>query len=209
MFTGLITDLGKVDNVKTIKNKKSIRIQHPFSDLVLGESIAVNGICLTVSSFSRTFFISDILQETYRETTLSFMKNGEILHLERALQVGDRIGGHFLTGHIDDRARITTIQKNEDIIISGKVTKEKMNFLVKKGSIGIDGVSLTIADCNNEYFTVHIVSHTARKTKFKRLKVGDVVNIEYDILLKHTASKDTISLGNNISKGFLEQHGFF
>ena len=185
IFTGLIEEKGSVYRIETGAQsvKLTIRADKVLKDVKIGDSIAVNGVCLTVVSFTHQHFTVEAMPETVKKTTLKSLTNGEILNLERALQLNDRLGGHLVQGHIDG---IGTILKKERqdiaILYSVSAPAEVMKYTVKKGSIAIDGVSLTVIETLNDSFTISLIPHTAQTTVLGDKKPGDLVNLESDII---------------------------
>jgi len=188
MFTGLIEDVGKVAGIE--RNGPTARLlvetSFPPAELNLGESIAVNGVCLTVADLKKVTAVFDVSPETIDRTGLRSLKNGSRVNLERALRLGDRFGGHIVTGHIDCVALVTKRQEAAgNIVITVRIAPEFVRYLVKKGSVTIDGVSLTINDVADNCFTVNVIPHTAVTTTLHEKRTGDEVNIETDIIGKY------------------------
>ncbi len=188
MFTGLVEEIGKISKItKGIKSYQfSIQAKKVLSDLKLGDSIATNGVCLTVVEKSNSSFTVDIMAETVKLTNFNMMKIGDSVNLERAMRLSDRLGGHLVSGHIDGIGKITGI-KREDIasIISIEAPEELLNQMLNKGSIAIDGISLTIIEVNNKYFQVSIIPHTSHETTLLKKKAGEFVNLETDMIGKY------------------------
>jgi riboflavin synthase len=184
MFTGLIEEVGRVIahrgaclEISAPRIGKSIR---------LGESVAVNGCCLTAAARTRDRISFDLLQETLDRTNLKTLRRGARVNLERALRVGDRLGGHFVQGHIDSVARIRSFEKRgADHRLEIEMPARFARYVLEKGSIAIDGISLTIAEVLPKSFVVWITPHTKEQTNLKRANAGDAVNIEFDILAKY------------------------
>ena len=215
MFTGLVEELGKVQHIT--KGPKSVRLtvaaQKVLSDVKLGDSIAVSGTCLTVVDCGTQFFTADVMPETVDSTVLAGLKIGDIVNLERTLSVGDRFGGHIVSGHVDGVGTICAKEKNDiAVIIRIEAASEIMRYTVKKGSIAIDGISLTIVECGSSWFTVSLIPHTAAMTTLGIKTVGDQVNLENDIIGKYVEkllglSPSTVPK-SKISINFLQEHGF-
>lgn len=222
MFTGIIEEMGIV---KSIKSKViTIEANKIFDDLKLGDSVAVNGTCLTVSSFegkvSPKIFNADITSETLSRTNLGDLKSGFKVNLERALTLNGRLGGHIVSGHIDEVGIIKNISKNaEDIELTIEVPPNLMKYIIEKGSVAVDGISLTVAKVNKNYFSVAIIPHTLKETILYYKKAGDKVNIENDIIGKYVEkllsfnninknSNNKNSNINNINMEFLIKNGF-
>lgn len=188
MFTGIVEEMGKLVKVKYGSNSARLTIEgrKVLEGVRLGDSIAVNGICLTVVNFSEGFFAVDVMAETLRKTNLEDLKPGDGVNLERALMVGDRLGGHIVSGHIDGVGTIVSQVKEDIAVVTGiKAPPELMKYIIKKGSVAVDGISLTVADCSNDTFQVSLIPHTAKLTTLGYKKVGHRVNLEADIIGKY------------------------
>ena len=220
MFTGIIEEMGIV---KSIKSKVIIiEANKIFDDLKLGDSVAVNGTCLTVSSFSNKIFNADITNETLSRTNLGDLKSGFKVNLERALTLNGRLGGHIVSGHIDGVGIIKNIsKKSEDIELVIEVPTNLMKYIIEKGSVAVDGISLTIAkvDNNKNNFSVAIIPHTLKETVLYYKKAGDKVNIENDIIGKYVERllsfndfnneiNNKKNNNSNINMEFLIKNGF-
>lgn len=214
MFTGLIQGKGKVTRAeKKAKGMKlCLRPLFPLNDLKIGDSIAVSGVCLTVVEIGKEGFCVELSPETLSRTTFSYAKSGQEVNLEQALRLGQRIGGHLVTGHVDTVGAITKRkEKGENIVFTFSISYNWMPYVVEKGSIAIDGISLTINRCLREGFEVNIIPYTADVTTIGQRKVGDKVNIETDIIGKYVArllsawQKKKIK----IDEAFLKEHGFW
>jgi riboflavin synthase len=188
MFTGLIQQVGSLAGKKPRRDGMSLVIRHaPWdSPLGVGESVAVQGACLTVTSLHAGEFSCDVLAETLKKTTLGDMSPGAKLNLERALRADERLGGHIVTGHIDGPGKVLSLaQKGADWILEVACGDELLSGIVSKGSIAIDGVSLTVADLRQKSFTVHLIPQTWSHTSLQALKTGREVNLETDIIGKY------------------------
>jgi riboflavin synthase len=188
MFTGLIQQVGSLAGKKSRSDGMSLVIRHaPWdSPLGMGESVAVQGVCLTVTSLHAGEFSCDVLAETLKKTTLGNIPSGAKLNLERALRADERLGGHIVTGHIDGPGKVLSIeQKGDDWILEVACGDELLAGIVSKGSIAIDGVSLTVADLRRKSFTVHLIPQTWSHTSLQALKTGRDVNLETDIIGKY------------------------
>lgn len=206
MFTGIIEEIGEISSIT--KSTITIKSKTVLEDAKLGDSIAVNGVCLTIVNLKKDEFTANVSEETFKITNFSELKAGCLVNLERALTLGTRLGGHIVTGHIDTVGEIISIvDKNEFYDLSIKFDKSFENYVVKKGSITIDGISLTIADINNNIVSVAIIPHTFNNTILKTLKSKDSVNIEFDILAKYV-EKNLSTKNNSITMNFLEENGF-
>ena len=208
MFTGIIEKMGIVVE----KSPNRITIETEWKDLKVGESISVNGVCLTIAqSQNLGRFTADLSPETLSSTTLGSLKTGSRINLERALKLGERLGGHFLSGHVDGLGKVRTIVREEEgNLFEVTTSPEILKYIVSKGSIGIDGISLTVVRVINGIgFSVSIIPHTKKVTTFGLLKVNDSVNIEVDMLAKYV--ENLINKKNEksgITREFLLEKGF-
>lgn len=210
MFSGIIEDKALVK--KVVRDAKGMRLtvlSHNASQgSKIGDSIAVNGACLTVVGVDNGVMEFDTMSETLRMTTLSDIAAGDIVNVERSLKVGDRISGHFVTGHIDCTGVITYIKKGRnDHVIEFEVPAEKAIYLAGKGSIAVDGISLTISESRQNRFKAALIPFTHDVTSLGMKKTGDKVNIEFDILAKYALNKAARAAGK-IDADFLKKHGF-
>lgn len=186
MFTGIIDHCGTIVQMKALSNGLRLGIKHTFTELVLGESIAIDGICLTVTQFDNAIFYCDISPETLNVTTANHFQVGTCVNLERALQLSSRLGGHFVMAHVDQIAYVNTIQRLDDFVeMTFKGLDDlALRFIVKKGSIAINGVSLTINEVVSGGFSVMLIPHTLERTTLAQLQENDAVNIEFDMLAR-------------------------
>jgi len=191
MFTGIIVGEGKVTklNQKT-KNRSAIQMTVDLGKyakgLKIGQSVAINGVCLSATKISKNQCIFEMIDETTKKTDLGNVKAGSMVNIERSLKVGDRLEGHFVLGHIDGVATITKIEKKpKEVKFWFKIPKKLTKYVVKKGSIALDGISLTVVDAKKDVVSVCLIPHTIKVTNFKSKKVGDKPNIETDILGKY------------------------
>ena len=188
MFTGLIDHCGVLKKIHKKSDICELSIETRFNDLVIGESIAVDGVCLTVTAFDGGMFSCEVSPETRKLTVVEHYQPGTQINLERALRLSDRLGGHFVTGHVDQTARVKEKNAIGDYIeVSIEMLEgshDHQNFLIKKGCIAINGVSLTINDVSDRGFKLMLIPHTLVKTNLSHLLVGDRVNIEFDWLTK-------------------------
>ena len=188
MFTGIIKTIGEIQAI--MKENDSLRffISCPkiFENVDQGSSVCVSGVCLTVTGKDNSNLIFEVMPETIRKSILGTVKVGDKLNLENSLLVGDEMGGHFVYGHVNTVGRVVNIEnEGEDKLVSVEVVDEFEKYLVDEGSIAIDGVSLTIARTNKNIFTVSLIQYTLAETSLGSLKVGDSVNIEFDMMLKY------------------------
>ena len=198
MFTGLIEALGEVAVVSPVPAGLRIRVRTGLTaELELGDSIAVNGVCLTVIDSGKTGFDADISPETARVTNLGRLGIGDMVNLERPMRADARVGGHFVLGHVDSTGRVEKIQQEADFFrFSIALTPKLAPYLVKKGSVAVDGISLTVADLFDTSFDVQIIPFTWSHTSLCGAKVGSVVNLECDIIGKHVVRAFEISAPN-------------
>lgn len=215
MFTGIVEEVGKVDNIK--KGVKSsiitVTANKIFEDIHIGDSIAVNGVCLTVTNFNDNTFTADVMNETLSRSSLGELSKGSYVNLERAMPINGRFGGHIVSGHIDGTGEITNIQKDDNAIwYTVKANDSLMKYIVEKGSIAIDGISLTVAKVSDKNFSVSIIPHTAKETILSHRKIGDNVNLENDIIGKYVDKLINFRSDNkaqsNITREFLIENGF-
>jgi len=209
MFTGIVEGLGKIKRL-TMKGADAVlEIESGISlaDVNIGDSIAVNGACLTVTTKTEKTFIADVSAESLSKTTLQHLKSGEKVNLEKSLRVGGFVGGHFVLGHVDGTARILSrTQKSGSLILAVEMDESQARYIVEKGSVAIDGVSLTVNKLEKGRFYVNMIPHTAAVTALEAKKEGDWVNIETDVLGKYV--EKLLQTPRGIDKGFLEEHGF-
>jgi len=211
MFTGIIEEIGEVFQIQ--QGAKSLKIKIKASkvleDVSVGDSIAVNGICLTVCEFNDNTFSADVMAETIRKSSMSGLKMGSRVNLERAMSANGRFGGHIVSGHIDGIGKIENIKPEDNAIwFTISTTKDLSKYIVKKGSIAIDGISLTVADVKGDVFKVSIIPHTAKETILSIKKSGDVVNLECDIVGKYIEKLINRGETSTITKDFLALHGY-
>lgn len=206
MFTGIIEEIGRL---KSFDGKRiEIECEKVVSEVKIGDSIAANGICLTVVEFGANYFVADVMPETFRKTSLSELKSGGKINLERALKVGDRIGGHILSGHIDGVGKIISMNSEGNAIFI-KISAESHLFrqIAAKGSVALDGISLTVVE-SDKNFSVSMIPHTMAVTNFKDKKIGSLVNIETDILAKYIDRLMNFKETTALTKDFLMENGF-
>jgi riboflavin synthase len=209
LFTGLIKDIGKVLELKNARSGASLKIETVLvKELNLGDSIAVNGVCLTASMLGITWFLADVMPETLKATNISSLKPGDRVNLEPALAVGERFGGHLVSGHVDGVGRIKSIAKEANAVVFDiSAPQELMKYIPHKGSVAVNGVSLTVQRINGAIITVSLIPHTVKETNFKYLKIGDPINIEVDIMARQLL-KLVGEPTEGITEKFLERHGF-
>lgn len=223
MFTGLIEDLGRIECFQRRSNSFKLKVAThlPHHEISVGDSIAVNGICLTVVEHSPGSFSADVSPETMQSSNIGTLSAGDSVNLERALRLADRLGGHMVSGHIDTTGKvIQRIQDDIAVRFSVELPRAFMRYVISKGSIAIDGISLTVNTVTDTTFSVAIIPHSLAKTTLQHYGVGAKVNIETDILgryieklLNHDTDSDDTGTSHNESGGLsiakLAENGFF
>ena len=206
MFTGIIEEVGKVTSAQP--GNLVIAASHVLQGIELGGSIAINGACLTITSFDTDSFSVDIMPETLERTNLGLLSVGDEVNLERPLALGGRLGGHLVQGHIDATGKVVSVRwDSEAILIRFEAPSEVMRYVVEKGFIAVDGVSLTVITKDASSFQVSIVDFTRKHTTLGSMQVGDLLNLEVDIIAKYVEQmSQTRSTG--ITADFLQEHGF-
>lgn len=213
MFTGIIEEIGTIAEVQPISNGITVKIRATtvLEDIKIGDSIAVSGPCLTVRDLEQNAFVADISEETCRRTTLRDCIVGTHVNLERSLRLGDRIGGHLVLGHVDEVATISGWKEEGSsscmqITVSPKVRP----YIAYKGSIAVDGVSLTIANIHDDTFEVALIPHTLDVTTLEKSRIGEIVNIEVDVMARYieTLMQNQIPPSQTIDLEFLQKHGY-
>lgn len=215
MFTGIVEELGIIKAVRRGADSAQLIIEavKVIEGSRVGDSIMVNGVCLTSVYFGERNFTADVMAETLDKSNLGILKTGDRVNLERALRLGDRMGGHIVSGHIDGVGTIARREKHDiATLITIKAPEAVMRYIIKKGSVAIDGISLTVVDFAPDALQVSLIPHTAHETTLGSKKTGDSVNLEGDIIGKYIermmnfrASKDSDS---RLSMSFLAEHGF-
>lgn len=213
MFTGIIEEIGTISQVHPQSNGVTVKInaQTILEDTKIGDSIAVDGPCLTVRELEKDGFIADISEETCRRTTLRSCKVGTQVNLERSLRLEDRLGGHLVLGHIDEVATITAWKHEGTSVIMGVTVGESVKpYIAYKGSISVDGVSLTIANVLENRFEVALIPHTLQVTTFGEKQPGDAVNIEVDVMARYVESlmRNQVTTPQTLNLEFLQKHGY-
>ncbi len=212
MFTGIIEEVGTIKNMR--KRPRSLRLEidahKALEETRIGDSIAVDGVCLTVTDMGKNTFFADVMEETVEKSTLTLLKTGSKVNIERALRADSRLGGHFVSGHVDGVGTIIG-KKKADIahLVTIRLEKSLMRYVAAKGSIAVDGISLTVVAVEGDAFTVSIIPHTEQETTLITKDKNDKVNIECDVIAKYVESlmkaKDD---GTGIDQAFLKRHGF-
>jgi riboflavin synthase len=207
MFTGLVDALGEVVDIRLKTKSAFLKIKLPYTAIVLGESIAINGVCLTVLEFSAGVVSFDVSSETLAITNLGQLQIGDIVNCERALEANARLGGHWVTGHVDTIARVISLESVDDYVklVIGPFSKSQRLYVIQKGSITVDGVSLTINEISEDHVELMLVPHTIKNTSFSKLKLGQVLNIEFDYMTRTIAHQLKMMLSDAHFKKFLTQ----
>lgn len=217
MFTGIIEEVGRVERIYPGQKSSRIRIRADgvLDGTKLGDSIATSGVCLTVARLEQNCFEADVMAETMRRSKLGDLKTGSLVNLERALQLTTRLGGHMVSGHIDGIGILQAIKKEDNAVwLTISTEASILRYIVEKGSIAIDGISLTVAYVDNAVFKVSIIPHTASQTTLLNQQCGDKVNLECDIIGKYVEkllypSANESSQKSSVTEGFLNENGFF
>ena len=206
MFTGIIEEVGKVSS--TPAGNLVIAAREVLSEIKYGGSIAVNGVCLTVTSFTADSFSVDVMPETLKRTNLGLLSAGDTVNLERPVALGGQMGGHLVQGHIDDTGRVASvIWEGGATLIKFEASPEVMRFVVEKGFIAVDGISLTIASREADSFQVSVVDYTRQHSTLGSKQVGDLVNLEVDIIAKYVEQLSQ-PRSTGLTAEFLQEHGF-
>ena len=217
MFTGIIEEVGALERLAG--GEIAIRAKKVLEDVALGDSIAVNGICLTVTHFDAAHFVADVMPETVRRTSLAELKRGSRVNLERALTLKSRLGGHIVSGHIDGAGTIAAMQEEGNaVLLTVRASTSILRYIVEKGSVALDGISLTVAHVGAADFTVSLIPHTREITNLREKRMGSRLNIETDILGKYVeklfpgartkGENDAPKSAGGLTLDFLREQGF-
>ncbi|WP_177437091.1 riboflavin synthase [uncultured Ruminococcus sp.] len=211
MFTGIIEEMGTVRRLNQSPNRCELELSASkvLEGTQIGDSIAVNGVCLTVIRLGEEHFTADVMPETLRRSNLGQLKPGSKVNLERAMAANGRFGGHIVAGHIDGTGKILAMQpEGNAVLVTISVTPELLRYVVEKGSIAIDGISLTVAKVSHTDFTVSLIPHTGEETTLLKHRSGEIVNLETDIIGKYV-EKLMQPKSNGVTMELLQQNGFF
>lgn len=218
MFTGIVEEVGTIRAIHRGRSSAilDINAKTVLSDVHIGDSIAVNGVCLTVTDFSPEGFSADVMHETLNRSSLSQLKNGSRVNLERAMAANGRFGGHIVAGHVDGVGTVTNLRRDDNAIwYTIQADPGLLRYVVEKGSITIDGISLTVAAVDSSSFQISAIPHTVAVTVLQDRKPGDLVNLETDIIGKYVEKLLTIpkedapeAPPSRITRDFLTQYGF-
>ena len=216
MFTGIIEEVGEVKSLKigSESSKLTIKAHKVLEKTLIGDSIATNGVCLTVTNINGNTFEADVMEETFRRSNLGNLKVGSKVNLERALTLEKRLGGHIVSGHIDGCGKVLSLIKEKNAVwVTIGADKKILKYIIEKGSIAIDGISLTVAYVDEEVFKVSIIPHTGEETTLLTKTVGESVNLECDMIGKYV--EKLLGFNNkeekkesNITEEFLRNNGF-
>ena len=200
MFTGIVEEVGQIISLEEKKNAWELRIANPFSSadgLEQGASISVNGCCLTLCEQATEVAIFELLEETLQKTNLNGLAKGSMVNLERALPANGRLGGHFVSGHVDACGKIQIFEEQgKNLYLQVEIPESKSRYLVDKGSIAVNGCSLTVCDVLDQSFAVWLIPHTLAKTNLASLKAGEFLNLEFDMLAKYVEKLVTPTMEN-------------
>lgn len=221
MFTGLVEELGTLEAMTGSgqSSRLVIRAERVLEGVKTGDSIAVNGICLTVTSFTSRQFTVDVMPETLNKTSLRQLRQGQSVNLERAMRLGDRFGGHIVSGHVDGTGTVISRQPHANAVLFRIAADASLlKYVIPRGSICIDGISLTVVDVDDAGFSVSIIPHTLAETSLRDRKVGDQVNLEADVIGKYVerlmgvrateATGGSVATSSRLSLAFLQDNGF-
>ena len=217
MFTGIVEEIGEIKNIRHGAKSAQLTIRGPVvtSDSKIGDSIAVNGVCLTATSISKDEFTADVMAESMRRTALGKLSLGSKVNLERAMAANGRFGGHIVSGHIDGTGVIKDYKKEDNAVwVTVSADTQILKYIIEKGSITIDGISLTVAYVDDVCFKVSIIPHTASETTLLGKKIGDMVNLENDVIGKYVEKllgfkeESPSEIKSGIDAKFLMENGF-
>lgn len=215
LFTGIVEELGTVSRIAMGAHSAVLTIEAKLilDDLKIGDSVAVNGICLTATSVGPKGFTADVMHETLNRSSLGGLRQGAHVNLERAMAAGGRFGGHIVSGHVDGTGRIRSVKKDDNAVwYTIEAGPEILRYVVEKGSITIDGISLTVASVSHDSFSISAIPHTVAVTLLKEKGVGDTVNLENDIIGKYVekllSPAQEAKKKSSIDREFLAKYGF-
>lgn len=215
MFTGIVEELGSIRSVRRGQHSSvlSIAAKDILSDLKVGDSVAVNGVCLTATTVDSGGFTADVMHETLNRSSLGSLTVGSHVNLERAMAANGRFGGHIVSGHIDGTGTITALRKDDNAVwYTISASQELLCYIVEKGSIAIDGISLTVAEVGESWFSISAIPHTVAVTTLGEKRPGDTVNLENDVIGKYVEKllrpQPQETAKGSLTLKFLAQHGF-
>jgi riboflavin synthase len=212
MFTGIIAAQGEIESTTARGGDLRLQVvtnQLDLSDVTLGDSIAINGVCLTVVGLTSAGVSFDVSRESLERTSLGQVKTGSVVNLEKALAVGDRLGGHFVSGHVDGMGKVLSLEEDaRSVRFQFEVPADLMRYIAEKGSICIDGVSLTVNNIGSNWFEVNIIPHTMQETVMHTYQVGHKVNLEVDLIARYLERLMLPASDKGITSEFLTDNGF-
>lgn len=218
MFTGIIEEIGTISSIQKGRHSALLHIQAALilEDLKIGDSVAVNGVCLTATSVQGNSFTADVMHETLNRSSLAHLSRGSHVNLERAMAANGRFGGHIVAGHVDGTGRIIQIRKDDTAIwYTIQAGSSILRYIIEKGSIAIDGISLTVAQTGEDWFSISAIPHTVAATTLKERRTGDLVNLENDMIGKYVEklfvpSEETVNQTktSTLTKEFLSKCGY-
>ena len=217
MFTGIVEEVGTIQSIKRGRKSSILKIkgQKVLQGTRIGDSISTNGICLTVTKVGNDFFEADVMSESLNRTNIGELVPGSYVNLERALSLATRLGGHIVSGHIDGTGKIRNLKRDDNAVwITIETAPELLRYIIEKGSIAIDGVSLTVVTVNDQFFKVSIIPHTGEETILLQKKMGDTVNLECDMIGKYVEKLLGLDTKEDVQEGqvtaeLLRENGFF
>ena len=206
MFTGIIEDIGTVVSIKN----GVIKVKTSLDDIAIGDSISINGVCLTVTALKQGTLEFDYTPETVSVSTITKLKAGDKTNIERAMKASGRLGGHIVSGHVEAVGRVMSVTKEGNShLFRLSLPADIARYVVEKGSIAIDGISLTVADRKDKWFTVSVIPHTMVNTTLSLRKPGSLVNLEADVLARYNEKTRVLNASSRLSSSFLKENGFF
>lgn len=210
MFTGLVQEVGKVISRRVDSRQAKLRVKAKLgAKLQLGDSVAVNGACLTVTALGADWLEADIMPKTWEATNLKYLAVAEAVNLEPALKVGDHLGGHWVSGHVDGVGCVKSITPQQNaVVIQVRLDETLAKYLTVKGSVALDGVSLTVQGVTGGGITVSVIPHTFANTRFFRIRPGDRLNVEVDLMAKQIREMAISASNSGINADFLRKHGY-
>ncbi len=209
MFTGIIEEIGEIAAIARGAKSCALTIRGNviFGDLRIGDSVAVNGVCLTATAINGNTFTADVMAETMRRSSLGTLKKGSAVNLERAMSANGRFGGHIVSGHIDGVGFVQSLVREDNAVwVTVTADETLMRYIVEKGSVALDGISLTVARVYKDAFSVSVIPHTAGETTLLNKKAGDRINIECDIIGKYV--EKLVGKSSSLTEDFLKEYGF-
>lgn len=217
MFTGIVEEVGTIQSIKRGRKSSVLKIkgQKVLQGTRIGDSISTNGICLTVTKVGNDFFEADVMSESLNRTNIGELVPGSYVNLERALSLATRLGGHIVSGHIDGTGKIRNLKRDDNAVwITIETAPELLRYIIEKGSIAIDGVSLTVVTVNDQFFKVSIIPHTGEETILLQKKMGDTVNLECDMIGKYVEKLLGLDTKEDVQEAqvtaeLLRENGFF